>query len=484
MVSIRRSLVLSFMDRYSALVISVLANLVLARILTPYDVGIYSIAASLVGFASALRDFGVASYLLQEKELTVLRQRSAIGVAIVITWTIGGIVAASSALIADYYHQPGVRDVILVLSINFFFIPLTMVVITMLRREMKFGTLYRINLMAAIARSAVALTLAILGFGFMALAWSSVAGAVAIFIMTQIELPATGRLLPSLREWRHIVSYGTLATVGQVLSEVWAAAPNVIIGRLLSPAAVGLYSRAFGMVTLFSQAIIEGMSPVALSAIAMRHREGGEVRSLWLNGLTYISAFGWPFFSFVAIMTFPVIRILFGDQWDAAVPVARLICVAAMIGLLNSMTWATLQGTGSVGKYALVQLFTVPVQVAVLIGTLLYERSLLAAGWTAIFGAILSVVASLFFLRRLAGIRVADVFGAVAKSAALTLLTCIAPATVALLMPIGPQNLWPPMLIGAAGSGFSFVGGVFLLKHPLADEVKGALSYGWRLVTG
>ena len=276
MPSIRRSLFLSFLDKYSALAISVLANLALARILTPYDVGVYSIAASLVGFAAALRDFGIGSYLLQEKELTIIRQRSAIGVAIVITWTIGGLVAAFSALIADYYSEPGLRNVILVLSINFFFIPLTMVVITVLRREMKFGALYRINLIAAICRSATALGLALLGFGFMSLAWSSVAGAIAVFVVTQFELPSAGRLLPSLREWRHIVAFGALSTVGQALNEVWAAAPNVIIGRLLSPIAVGLYSRAFGMVTLFSQAILEGLSPVALSAIAMRHREGGE----------------------------------------------------------------------------------------------------------------------------------------------------------------------------------------------------------------
>ena len=179
-----------------------------------------------------------------------------------------------------------------------------------------------------------------------------------------------------------------------------------------------------------------------------------------------------------------MIRILFGDQWDAAVPAARLICIAAMIGLLDAMTWATLQGTGSVGKYALLQVFTVPLQVAVLIAALLYEQDVVAAGWTAIFGAVMHVAASLVFLRRLAGIQVTDVIRAVGKSAALTLLTCIAPALVALLMPIGPENLWPPVLIAAVGTGLCFVGGVFLLKHPLADELKGVLLHGWRLVAG
>jgi O-antigen/teichoic acid export membrane protein len=475
-------LLVSFLDKYSALAITIAANLALARILTPYDIGVYSIAASLVGVASALRDFGIASYLVQEKELTVLQQRTAIGVAVIITWTLGGLLAGFSAVIADYYGNPGVRDVILVLSINFFFIPFTMVVINVLRREMRFGALYRINLIAAIFRSATALAFALWGLGFMAMAWSSVAGVCATFVVTQFELPSTARLMPSLREWRHIASFGAYSTLGQILTQIRVAAPDMVIGRVLFPAAVGLYSRAFGMASLFSQAILEGMSPVALSAIAMRHRDGGNIRDLWLRGITHISAFGWPFFSFVTILTFPVMRILFGDQWDAAVPVARLICIAAMIGLIDSMTWATLQGTGSVGKYALLQLFTVPTEIAVMIGALAYEHDIIAAGWTAIFGSMLHVSASLYFLNRLADIRLRDVAEAVGKSAALAVLTSIAPALVTLFMQIGPGHLWLPVLIAGGGSGISFILGILVLRHPIADEVRGALTHAQQLV--
>src|SRR5947209_2712053 len=139
--SIRRSLVRSFLDKYSALAIGIITNLALARILTPSEVGIFSIAASLVGLASSLRQFGIGSYLIQEKELTLARQRSAIGVAVVITWSIGTLLAIASGVIADIYRQLGVQSVILTLALNFFFIPFTMVVVMVLRREMRFGAL-------------------------------------------------------------------------------------------------------------------------------------------------------------------------------------------------------------------------------------------------------------------------------------------------------------------------------------------------------
>ena len=471
MSSIKRSLYLSFLDKYSAMAIVIVTNLALARILTPYDIGIFSIAASLVGLASSLRDFGIGSYLLQEKELTVSRQRSAIGVALVITWTIGGLLAACSGFIAKIYQDPAVQEAILALSINFFFIPLTMVVVMTLRREMRFGQLYRVNLISVLCRSVAGIGLALLGFGFMAMAWSSVAGSIALFLMTRIELPAAGRLLPSLREWRHVVSFGVLSTVGQVLGEVGSAAPDLLIGRILSPAAVGFYSRAWSIRALFSRAILEGLSPVAVSAVAMRHREGGDIRGLMLQGLTHVTAIGWPFFSFVALLTFPVMRILFGDQWDSAVPLARLLCLSAMVGLLDAMTWAVLQGTGSVGKYAVLQAFTVPTRVVILIVALVLGGNLEAVGWASMLATVIHVAASLTFLRRLIGIRLREILSAVTKSAGLALFSSVAPTIVLLFMPVGPGDIWVPALLGACGAGIGFTGAVFLLKHPLADEV-------------
>ena len=118
MSSIRKSLFLSFLDKYSALLINIGAGLLLARILTPYDIGVYSIAASLYGLASSLRDFGISPYLIQEKELTVSRQRSAMGVIAVISWTLGVLLIAASGFIADFYKNPDLRKVIQRLRVN------------------------------------------------------------------------------------------------------------------------------------------------------------------------------------------------------------------------------------------------------------------------------------------------------------------------------------------------------------------------------
>jgi hypothetical protein len=96
--------------------------------------------------------------------------------------------------------------------------------------------------------------------------------------------------------------------------------------------------------------------------------------------------------------------------------------------------------------------------------------------------ATLHVAASLAFIQRLIGIRFSDILEAVAKSAGLALFSSVAPTIVLLFMAVGPGNIWMPALLGGAGAGIGFMGAVFLLKHPLADEVAGVFRQARKMV--
>ena len=75
MPSIRKALSLSFASKYSSLAIHTAAVMVLARLLTPAEIGVYSVGAAVVALAHVLRDFGVGNYLIQEKETSTERSQ-------------------------------------------------------------------------------------------------------------------------------------------------------------------------------------------------------------------------------------------------------------------------------------------------------------------------------------------------------------------------------------------------------------------------
>ena len=65
---------------------------------------------------------------------------------------------------------------------------------------------------------------------------------------------------------------------------------------------------------------MDGVSPVVLPAFAASDRAGENLKALYLTATSNLLAIAWPFFTVQALMAFPIINLLFGDQWDAAAP--------------------------------------------------------------------------------------------------------------------------------------------------------------------
>ena len=95
--STRKSLFFSFLDRYASLAISVVASMVIARLLTPAEIGVFSVTMVLLMFVTTFRDLGAGQYLVQEKELNHDRVRAVWAVQLGL-----GLVLACLVLLASY----------------------------------------------------------------------------------------------------------------------------------------------------------------------------------------------------------------------------------------------------------------------------------------------------------------------------------------------------------------------------------------------
>ena len=83
----RRAVYLSAVARYSDMIVQFVSVMVIARLLTPEEIGIFSISLAVIALAQTLREFGLGAYVVQERELD-RPIRSAFGVALVLAWAI------------------------------------------------------------------------------------------------------------------------------------------------------------------------------------------------------------------------------------------------------------------------------------------------------------------------------------------------------------------------------------------------------------
>ena len=77
--SLKIALMFSAVGEYSTQVIGFVSLMILARLLTPDEIGVYAVAGTASILATELSSFGVVQYLIREKDIHEEKIRSVLG---------------------------------------------------------------------------------------------------------------------------------------------------------------------------------------------------------------------------------------------------------------------------------------------------------------------------------------------------------------------------------------------------------------------
>jgi O-antigen/teichoic acid export membrane protein len=475
----RSSLALSFAQRYSVAAIQLVSMVVIARLLSPAEIGIFAVAFTLVAFLHAFCESGIANYVIQERELTPDRTRTAFTLGLISCWFMALLLASAHGAIGRSLGDPRVGSAVLALSATFLVLPITIPVVALLRRRMAFGVLYVVGTVGALVSAATAILLAGLGVGFMALTWAAVAEAVvtaAAASLCRVSLPR-GPLV-GLREWRRVAAFGGQAAAASGLNGLGNLVANLATGRMLGFDAAGLLNRARRVVGLFSDGVLQAVTPVALPALApLHHRDDGTsaLKTAYLKKVAAISGTAWPFFLFVALTAHLLVPVLLGGQWDAAVPLVRALCLAGVVLPFHVADGAFMIALGRVRAYMWIQAAQQLVSVVtILIACLI---SVEAVALALAFGKLVKAALAKAVLGRELGFTAGELAAACRKSLGLTVASAVGPATLLLLWP-EPGASVAGLAGAAAGSACGWLVGVLVVDHPLKREVEA----GWKQV--
>jgi len=411
----RRALAWSLTERYASLAVGLASSMVLARLLTPAEIGLFSLCAAVMLMSSVVRDFGVTEFIVQEKELTQSKMRSVFGVAIVFGWGIGLIIYLSRDLFASLYGEPRIAALLAVLSINFLLLPFASPAFAMLNREMEFKRVLGIQLGSTLTGAATSLTLALNGQGPFSLAWASVASGVMQCLLVTWMRPKSSLLLPGFSEAWRVVRYGAFTMASRIIDTAASSAHEFIIARQFGFADLGMFSRAKGLTDMFNANVTSAVARVATPTMASAHRDDVSLVHTFAKGTAVFTSIAWPFFGFLALCAPEIIGLMFGHQWDHAGQLARLLAMSMMPSALYALSHVVMAATGQVKKRLLVSLQYGPIHVVGLLFTSLVSleamalwwfctnaiialsyslqiRSILKASWSALYGASLRSV--------------------------------------------------------------------------------------------
>ncbi|EQD73564.1 polysaccharide biosynthesis protein, partial [mine drainage metagenome] len=330
MSKVRKSILFSLGQNYASFVLQFAVSIILARLLNPSEIGLYSIAAVLIGFASSMRDFGISSYIIQERDLTPDKIRAAFTLTLFTAWTLALVILLGSKYAAEFYHQPGVRSVMQILALNFVLIPFGTVPMAYMYKKMEFQYVALIKFFTNLTGAIATVTLAYMGYSYLSMAWGSVASILCTFSLVQLWRSKDIPFFPGLKGIGKVLSFGSLSSGTTLLIDLCQAEPDLIIGRLSNMASVGYFGRAMGLITIFDMLVMRAIWDVAFPHFSEQSKNNQSMGKVFEDTLSLLSIVTWPFFINLALMAHPIIVSIYGKQWTASVLPLQLLCLFAL----------------------------------------------------------------------------------------------------------------------------------------------------------
>jgi O-antigen/teichoic acid export membrane protein len=153
-------------------------SVIVARLLTPYDFGVYAIALAITGILSTLQAFGLNGFIVREQELGPGITRSVFTINLLLSFILAGLIAGLSPLGGRVMHEDGVRRVMLLLAILPVLGALEFLPATHLERAANFKAIALVNMGRIVAAQLVTVGLAFKGCSFMSLAFGQIAASI------------------------------------------------------------------------------------------------------------------------------------------------------------------------------------------------------------------------------------------------------------------------------------------------------------------
>lgn len=304
------------------------ATFLVIRILSPSDYGLFAMTAVVMAAMAMVNGYGLASGLVQRAAIDTRMIRQTFGMLIVLNVGIALLQVAIAPAVAAYYRQPQVAELLRVQAVLYLANPITALPYALLSRRMEFRLQARVNMAAAIAGGAAAVTGALAGLGV----WTLVLAPLFLYFTRGIGMTLAARawIRPSFdfAGAGHLARFGGLMALSQLFWFAQSQADVLIAGRSFSPHDLGLYTTALFLTQIFVAKFVPPLNEVAFSAYARIQHDPRATAAAFVKGVRIVFVAAMPFYIGLAVTAEPLVLTMLGDKWAEAVPIVRLLALA------------------------------------------------------------------------------------------------------------------------------------------------------------
>lgn len=311
-----------------AIVLKVVSALVTARVLFPEDYGLFNVIAHVTGLGMLLSSGGLGFILLTQKEEPSDDEKATVfWLQQIITTVVVVALIGLLPLVASFYkvNLPGLIWPYVVQALAIYLFLVRSVTVLIQERNMHFGFLSRFEMIESVVQAVTAIVLALCGVGVWVLVGSGfLTRLITTIYIFKIDPPL---FLRGKFRWDIARTYFRKAfpfLTNMMVPPLLQQFVIVVILRMLGEASLGLLVWAGNMMIILS--VITGvLNRITLPSFSRLHNADAEMgRYTMLMGRRMIIIFSVALIP-MAVLFPVVVPIVFGNQWNGAIPILQVI---------------------------------------------------------------------------------------------------------------------------------------------------------------
>jgi O-antigen/teichoic acid export membrane protein len=315
-------------------VLSVLATLVLARLLTPSDFGVVAAAMSVLTFLSLASAWGFGAVIIRRPQVDEALLRAALTANLLLAFTLTAIGVLFSPLVARLIGAPGAAPAIAAMMPVMLLIGSSGVSAALLERRMQFGRMTVVGVAATVVYVVVELGLAVVGLSY----WAVIIGFLAMQAVQAVGYLVAAGWRPGFASPRQMIRHESRFSLGFFANEVsMYANKNLdywVVAATLGTAALGAYYIAFVLPTMLRIRITAVVQQLLFPVFSRLRSDPDRSRRVYASVMEFQAAIGIPSMVGLAVVATPLVEVFFGSQWQTSADPMRWIALAAAVDFL------------------------------------------------------------------------------------------------------------------------------------------------------
>lgn len=363
---------------------------VLARILLPFQFGIYGIATLVLGFLEMLTETGINIFLVQQKEKIDEYIDSAWAVSIIRGFLISILIFILAPFIANYFNTAGATYILHLIAV----IPIIRGFLNpsciKFQKQLEFNKQFKYDSIIFFTDAMFAISLGLITKSENSLVYAMIISSTLEVILSFVYFTPKPKFAFDFVKTLKVIDRGKWITGAGIANYLFQNIDDIVVGRVLGTANLGIYQQAYKISTLPVSEVGEVFNKVTFPIYVNLATDVKRLKRAFLKTLLIICLLVIPF-GFV-VFTYPIqiIRFVLGETWISAAPVLQILAIYGSIKAISNSFFSLFLG---IGKQEVVTYITLisTLCLIVILYPLIKIFGILGAGYATIISTLFSV---------------------------------------------------------------------------------------------